>query len=101
MKRPIFLGDETSAAAYRLAGVDARAIAEGGEPQALDAACDDAPLVIVAASVAARLPPRKLQLACAALEPLVVVVPDLDADVELPDIGARLRRQLGIAEEAS
>jgi len=97
--RAIFLGDEASAAAYRLAGVEARTVPPGGEADSLAAARDAAALVLVAASVAARLPAALLRAASAGIAPLVAVVPDLGGNGALPDLGARLRRQLGLVEE--
>ena len=95
----IFLGDETSAAAYRLAGVDARTVAAGEEAPALAAARGAAQLVLVAASVASRVPAPALRAAGAAGAPLVAVVPDLGGEGSLPDLATRLRRQLGLVEE--
>ena len=97
--RAIFLGDEASAAAYRLAGVEARTVPPGGEADSLAAARDAAALVLVGASVAARLPAPLLRAASAGVAPLVVVVPDLGGDGAVPDLGVRLRRQLGLVEE--
>ena len=94
--RAVFLGDEASATGYRLAGVDARTVAAGDESQALAHARAAASLVLVAASVAARLNASTLLAACASVEPLVVVVPDLGRDESLPDLATRLRRQLGL-----
>jgi vacuolar-type H+-ATPase subunit F/Vma7 len=97
----IFLGDEVSAAAYRLAGVDARAVEPGEEAAALAAACSAAALVLVAVSVAARIPAPALRAAGATVAPLLVVIPDLGGDGSLPDIATRLRRQLGLVEESA
>ncbi len=97
--RVIFLGDEASAAGYRLAGVDARAVVAGNEVAALDDARAIAPLVLVAASVAARMPQPVMRAACAAVAPLVAVVPDLGGDGALPDLATRLRRQLGLLDD--
>jgi vacuolar-type H+-ATPase subunit F/Vma7 len=94
----IFLGDEASAAGYRLAGVDARNVDAGDEIRSLAEAYAQAPLVMVAASIAARLPAAALRAACASVMPLVVVVPDLDGEAAMPDLATRLRRQLGLVE---
>jgi hypothetical protein len=56
----------------------------------------EAPLVLVAASVAARVAEGDLRAALAALTPLVLIVPDLDRAAPVPDLAARLRRQLGL-----
>jgi len=97
--RVIFLGDEASAAGHRLAGVDARAVVAGDEAAALADARATAPLVLVAASVAAQMPEPLMRAACAAVAPLVAVVPDLGGDGALPDLAARLRRQLGLVDD--
>jgi hypothetical protein len=39
-----------------------------------------------------------LRRAVSALSPLVLVVPDLQGEVPLPDLAARLRAQLGFEE---
>lgn len=96
----IFLGDEASAAGYRLAGVDARTVDEGSEAAALANARAEAPLVLVAASVAARTPEPIMRAACAAVAPLVAIVPNLGGDEALPDLATRLRRQLGLVDDA-
>ncbi len=49
----IYLGDEVSAAGWRLAGATVRAPAPGEETAALDAARAQAALVLVSAAVAA------------------------------------------------
>ena len=94
----VFLGDEPSAAGYRLAGVDARTVASGDEASALARACAAATLVLVSASVAARIADATLRAASAGIAPLVVIVPDLSGDAFLPDVVTRLGRQLGLVE---
>jgi vacuolar-type H+-ATPase subunit F/Vma7 len=96
MPAPIYLGDEVSAAGYRLAGVDARVPAPGTEVEALAAARREAPLVLVTTSIAAHIGDAELRRAATALAPLVLVVPDLLGETPLPDLAARLRAQLGL-----
>ena len=96
MPAPIYLGDEVSAAGYRLAGVDARVPTPGTEGEALARARREAPLVLVTASIAARVGDAELRRAVMALTPLVLVVPDLLGETPLPDLAARLRAQLGL-----
>jgi vacuolar-type H+-ATPase subunit F/Vma7 len=91
-----YLGDEISAAGWRLAGIDARSCAPGQEAAALDAALRSAALVLVSAALAARLDPALLRRAVGALAPLVLVVPDPQGEAPLPDLAARLRLQLGL-----
>jgi len=109
MARALYLGDEVSAAGWRLAGAATRVVGAGEEARAVgaardaaldaafDAALGEAPLVLVSAALAARIEPSRLQSALAALAPLVLVVPDPQGDKPLPDLAARLRAQLGMA----
>ncbi len=92
----VYLGDEVSAAGYRLAGLRVHVPAHGTETAALAAARADASLVLVSAAVAARIGDRALRSALAAITPLTLIVPDLLGRVPVPDVGARLRRQLGL-----
>lgn len=96
MGAPVYLGDEVSAAGWRLAGVTARAPRPGEETAALTWALAQAPLVLVSAAVAAGIAAPVLRAAMLALSPLVQVVPDREGQVPLPDLAARLREQLGL-----
>ena len=96
MSAPIYLGDEASAAGYRLAGVRVVVPEEGAEAGALASARGRAPLVLVSAAVAARIPEASLRAAQAAIAPLTLIVPDLAGVVAVPDVAARLRHQLGL-----
>ena len=96
MSAPAYLGDEVTAAGYRLAGARVRVPRRGEEAAALAAACAEAPLVLVSAAVAVRIPESSLKSALAALVPLVLVVPDPVDDTPVPDVAARLRRELGL-----
>ena len=91
-----YLGDEVSAAGFRLAGARTQVPAEGEETDALAAARAEAKLVLVSAAVAARIDEAALARALASLAPLTLLVPDPAGLVPLPDIAARLRRQLGL-----
>ena len=93
---PVYLGDELSAAGWRLAGVEARVVAPGAVAAALEAARAQAPLVLLSAALAVHLPAATLRAALAATTPLVVVLPDPQGAVEAPDLAARVRRQLGL-----
>ena len=96
MPAPIYLGDATSAAGYALAGVDARVPLPGTETEALARARAEAPLVLVAADVAARIDERERRAASVALAPLTLVVPDLAGTAPLPDVATVIRRDLGL-----
>jgi vacuolar-type H+-ATPase subunit F/Vma7 len=96
MRAPIFIGDEVTAAGYRLAGAQVSVPAEGGAAAAFDEARALSPLVLVSAAVAARIDAARLRAALFALQPLVLIVPDAQGEVPLPDLAARLRGQLGM-----
>jgi hypothetical protein len=96
MAAPYYLGDEISAAGYRLAGARVAVPAPGEESAALEAARGAAPLVLVSAAVAARIPGPVMRGALTALSPLTLIVPDPAGDVAVPDVASRLRRQLGL-----
>jgi vacuolar-type H+-ATPase subunit F/Vma7 len=98
MAAPVYLGDEVSAAGFRLAGVQVRVPQRGDETAALSSARGDAPLVLVAATVAARVAEGELRAALAALTPLVLIVPDIDGGTPVPDLARRLRKLLGLEE---
>jgi len=98
MAAPVYLGDEVSAAGFRLAGVQVRVPQRGDETAALSSARADAPLVLVAATVAARVAAGELRAAVAALTPLVLIVPDIDGATPVPDLARRLKKLLGLEE---
>jgi vacuolar-type H+-ATPase subunit F/Vma7 len=96
MTAPVYLGDEVSAAGYRLAGALVRTPRPGDAAAALAQARAQAPLVLVSAAVAAAIGQRQLRAVLSAPSPLVLIVPDLQAEVPLPDLAARLHAQLGL-----
>jgi vacuolar-type H+-ATPase subunit F/Vma7 len=96
MATPVYVGDEVTAAGFGLAGLRVRVPERGDEARALASARAEAPLVLVSATVAARIATDELRAALAALTPLVLVVPDLDRATPLPDLALRLRKQLGL-----
>jgi vacuolar-type H+-ATPase subunit F/Vma7 len=96
MLRAVFLGDEVTAAGYRLAGSLVYSPAAGQEAAALAAARAQAQLVLVSARVAAGIGTPVLRSAEAAHSPLTLVVPDMLEPTPLPDLATRLRTQLGL-----
>lgn len=98
MSVPVFIGDEVSASGYRLAGMRVRVPAPEQLLAAITAACDEAPLVLLSATVAQQLPAAQLETLLARIAPPVVVVPDIRGRSPLADLPNRLRRQLGVLE---
>jgi vacuolar-type H+-ATPase subunit F/Vma7 len=96
MRAAIYLGDEVTAAGYRLAGVQVRVPAPAEADAAFAEALALAPLVLVSAAVAMHIDATQLRAALVALRPLVLIVPDARGEVPRPDLAARLRGQLGM-----
>jgi vacuolar-type H+-ATPase subunit F/Vma7 len=96
MSAVVYLGDEISAAGYRLAGAGVRVPRAGEEAQALAWARSQAELVLVSAAVAAAIGDVVLRAALSAVSPLVLIVPDPEGRAPVPDLAARLRTQLGL-----
>ena len=98
MTGPCYIGEEATAAGFRLAGAGVRVVEQGGESAAFAAVGAEASLVLVSSSVAARVRGGALDAALAALGPLMVTVPDLRDEAREPDLAVRLRRELGLEE---
>jgi vacuolar-type H+-ATPase subunit F/Vma7 len=92
----LFLGDELSAAGFRLGGIEARTPPVGEEAAYFERAREEALFVLITAEVATRLPPAILEQALNAGRPLVAVLPDVRGLTAPPDLAAALRRQLGM-----
>jgi vacuolar-type H+-ATPase subunit F/Vma7 len=96
MGNAIFIGDELSAAGFRLTGIETVV----PEPEAAGAALDDArqraALVIMTAALANQVPAADLEAAMLAEAPTLAIIPDVLFHAEPPDLGKRLRSVLGI-----
>jgi hypothetical protein len=66
--------------------------ANGAVAAAVDEACAGADVVILSGACAQRLPAARVESLVSQVSPLVLVVPD----APLADIGAKLRRELGL-----
>ena len=95
MPVPCYIGDEASAAGFRLAGASVIVPRPGNEADALASARAS---VLISADVAARISARELAVARAALAPLTLIVPDLQGAIAMPDLATRLRAQLGLED---
>lgn len=98
MPRPVFIGDEVSACGYRLAGLQVHVPGRDELDAVLAAACEEAPLILISAGVARRLPAAQLERLLAGVEPLLVVVPDVHEPACADDVASGMRRQLGVLE---
>jgi vacuolar-type H+-ATPase subunit F/Vma7 len=93
--QPVFIGDELTAAGYRLAGARVQTPALEDVGRSFAELEPGAGLILITAEYAARLPPGALDRAIAR-GALVAVVPDVRQRAALPDVAARLRRELGM-----
>ena len=96
MSGPCYIGDEVSAAGFRLAGARVIVPSVGEEAAALASARSSATLILISADVATRIPAHDLASARAALAPLTLIVPDLREEIPMTDLATTLRRQLGL-----
>lgn len=92
----VYLGDELSAAGFRLAGVAARLPPQGEEALWLQAAMRDAQVVLLGIRCAAAISPNVLEAALASRVPLVMVIPGFDGTPASGDPAVRVRRLLGV-----
>ena len=96
MGAAIFIGDELSAAGFRLTGIETLV----PEPDAVAATFADArsrgSLIIVTADVARHIPPPQIEAALLAAEPTIAVIPDVLFRASLPDLAGKLKSVLGI-----
>ena len=95
MPAPVYIGDELTAAAFRLAGADVKTPLPDEAEQALREALRAAPLVLISAGVADQLPETVLRNALRSAEHLVTIVPDATG-AEPPRLDEAIRRTLGI-----
>jgi vacuolar-type H+-ATPase subunit F/Vma7 len=98
MAAAVFIGDELSAAGFRLTGIDTVMPPPEAAGEALRAARKHAALVIMTAELARSVPAAEIEAALIAEAPTVVIVPDVLLRAPLPDLAKRLRRTLGIEE---
>jgi vacuolar-type H+-ATPase subunit F/Vma7 len=93
-----FIGDEVSAAGFRLAGVEVRVPGQEDPSALFRRLVGKVEILLITAETAARLPQEELRDALAAERPLVLVIPDVLGREDPPDVIGPLKRQLGMAE---
>jgi vacuolar-type H+-ATPase subunit F/Vma7 len=93
---PIFIGDEPSAAGYRLAGLRTRSPRADEVLEVFRWACAETDLLLLGVEQARQLPAEELAQARRALQPQILIVPDFRQQVPLRDLPVRIRSQLGM-----
>lgn len=96
MSAAIFIGDELTAAGFRLTGIETLVPAAKDVGQAFDDARARAGLVIITAELARSIPASELEAALLAETPALAIVPDVRFTTSPPDLAGKLRRVLGI-----
>jgi len=97
MARIWYIGDEATAAGYRLAGAEVRVPAAEETPSVLrDAREADAELILLSAQLAGSLPRGELDAALVGTRPLLAIVPDAYGRHPAPDVVHEVRLALGI-----
>jgi vacuolar-type H+-ATPase subunit F/Vma7 len=97
MARAWYIGDEVTAAGYRLAGAETRIPAEGEAAEVYRrAVADGADLVLLSAACARQIDAAELDAALCARRPLTAIVPDAFGRNAPPDVAREVRLALGI-----
>lgn len=94
--RVVFIGDEVTAAGFRLAGIDTVTPAADRATEVFQRSRRTAALVYLTPDVANALPASVLDGALRDLDPPVLVIPDIRRRHEVPDIPARILGLLGL-----
>lgn len=98
MTLPVFIGDEVSAAGFRLTGMRVRTPAAEELLDVFEWACRDASLIMVTPEYLEMLD-KSMQEQCLLREsPAVVVVPDIRNLNPVADLSMQLRKQMGMVE---
>jgi vacuolar-type H+-ATPase subunit F/Vma7 len=93
-----FVGDEVSAAGYRLCGIDTHVADSRNALDLVRRACEHASLVLIGSSTANSINRAELDVLLRGIAPPVLIVPDVRGLQDVPDIAARIYKQLGMLE---
>lgn len=96
MSTIVFIGDELTAAGFRLTGIETIAPSAGAARDALAQARTRAQFVLLTADCARNIPAAELDDALLAEAPIVAIIPDILGKTPPPDLTRRLRAVLGI-----
>lgn len=93
-----FIGDEVSAAGYRLCGIDVHIANRSNALSLIRESCERASLVLVGSSISQYIHRTELDQLLANMQPPVLIVPDVRGLQDMPDITSRINKQLGLLE---
>jgi vacuolar-type H+-ATPase subunit F/Vma7 len=97
MAHVYYIGDEATAAGFRLAGTEVRVPTPAETADVFRRArADGADVILLSAACAPHLDPEELSAALLAEQPLVAIVPDVFGRRPAPDVAHEVRLALGI-----
>lgn len=96
MALPILIGDRLTAAGFRLAGVRPIVTAPDEVGAVFREALAQSGPVLITAALAEQLPRAQLDKAIRDARPPVAVIADIAGERRPPDMGAQVRRALGV-----
>lgn len=96
--RCVFIGDEVSAAGFRLVGLECPETLDTDVTALFRDAREHAMLILITAELAAQLPADLLAEALREQRPHTIVIGDIRDRAPPPDRAAAVKRQLGLAE---
>ena len=102
MSATVYIGDEVSAAGYRLCGAETYVAGDHDVASLIERACESARLVLIGSSAVRCLDEREREVLMSRITPSVLIVPDVtavsDEGKAAPDIAALIHKQLGMLE---
>ncbi|OOZ59016.1 V-type ATP synthase subunit F [Solemya velum gill symbiont] len=94
----LFIGDEVTAAGFRLAGVTVMTPEKEKLNEVLAQVCEHASLILVTAELIESLDSQLQQEYMMKVSPMIVVIADINNGVPVTDLAVQVRRTLGILE---
>jgi vacuolar-type H+-ATPase subunit F/Vma7 len=92
----VFIGDELTAAGFRLTGIETLVPTPATAPAAFAAARRRVGLIVMTADASNYIPRPELETALLAETPILAIIPDILSRTSPPDLARRLRGSLGI-----
>jgi vacuolar-type H+-ATPase subunit F/Vma7 len=96
MAQAILIGDRLTTAGFRLAGMRVLVTEPADAGPVLREALEMGGPVMITAALAAHVPTAQLEKAILAADPPLAVIPDIARSREPADMGAAVRRALGV-----
>lgn len=98
MTAPVFIGDEVSAAGFRLAGIRIRTPSTEELSGVISWAQKNTSLILITADYLSKLEKPLQQKLVSQLQPPVAVIPDVRLTTPLADLASEMRSHLGVLE---